>query len=199
MRFGGAEEFAEFGEGGEDDVGDVGSGGFGGGGFAGEDEDAERAGAPGHFHVGVETVADHGELGGLELVTFENSAEHGGVGLAHDGVGRASGGGGKHGADGAAIDEDGGLIGRANAVGVGGDERFALFDPPRGAAESRVGEGGVEADDDGVGNFVRRIREELKTGGGKFATHAGRAEDEKFFRRGRQLVEKLDGGLSGSV
>ena len=41
-------------------------GSLGGTGFAGENEDAERAGATGHGYVGIKAISDHGQIGRLQ-------------------------------------------------------------------------------------------------------------------------------------
>lgn len=194
-----AQHCSEFGEAGEDEVGDVGGGGFGGGSFAGEDEDAHGPGAAGHFHVGVKAVADHRELRGLELVAVKDAAQHAGIGLAHDGGRRAAGGSLEHGADGAAINEHGRLVRGTNAVGVGRYIGLAAVDPPGGAAESRIAERGVEADDDGIGLFGGIVRKQFETGGGEFGAHAGCAEDEQASNTWTKGKEIFDGGLNGGI
>ena len=88
----GLKQFSKFAESGHDQIG-FGDAffRFGGGGFAGQHQDAERAGAAGHFHICIKAVADHGEIFRGEGMALQNAAQHRGIGFSQDGLRCASG------------------------------------------------------------------------------------------------------------
>ncbi len=147
----------------------------------------------GHRHVGVDAVADHGDLVGLEAVARKNARKHVGIGLAERDVGMPSRGMPDAGADRAAVHQHRRLVGGAYAVGIGGDVGHALRHPPRRAAEPVVLQRHVERRDDYVGHVVGRIRRRFEPGGFEFRDHARRAEQEEPFGRGVVLLDVVDG------
>ena len=132
-------------------------------------------------------------------MAMENAADHGRVGFAEDGSWCDVSGGFKRGADGAAIDEDGWLVGGADAIGISGEVRFALRDPPCGATEPGVSEGRIETNNDGIRLGFRAVGHEFKTGLGKLRAHAGCAEGKELFYFWVGFLKKFDGGLGGGV
>ena len=52
----------------------------------------DRAAGAGHGHVGVEAVADDGELVGFQVVASHDALEHARIGFAQNGIGLAAGG-----------------------------------------------------------------------------------------------------------
>ena len=130
---------------------------------------------------------------------MENAADHGRVGFAKDGSWGDVSSGFKRGTDGAAIDENGRLIGGANAIGISGEVRFALRDPPGGATKPGISEGRVETNNDGIRLSMRGVGHEFETGLGKLFAHARGAERKELFYFGVCLLKIFDGGLGGGV
>ena len=153
----------------------------------------------GHLHVGVDAVADHCDLVGLQAVACEDAREHVGVGLAEGDVGLAARGMLDACADRAAVDEHRGQVGRADAVGVGGDVGESLLHPPCRAAEPVVLQRHVEGRDDGVGAVVGRLGARLIPCGLEFGDHRGGSEQEEPPGRGVVGAEVVDRGQRGGV
>ncbi len=133
----------------------------------------------GHRHVGVDAVADHGYLVGLQSVTVEYAREHVGVGLAECYVGAASRGVFETFAYRAAVDQYDALVGGTYAVGVGGYVGHTLRNPPCCAAETVVGECHIESRYDCVGYIVGVVagRDEARLF--ELRDHRRRAQEEQ--------------------
>src|SRR2546423_1147048 len=130
---------------------------------------------------------------------MQYAANHARVRFAHHGRGSAASSSFERGAGGSAINQDRGLVGGANAVGISGKVRLALFDPPRSATEALVGKGGVEPDDNGIGNIVRIVGGENESSRGKLSAHAGSSEDKEAAHCRPLVAQKLDGSLGGCI
>ena len=91
------------------------------------------------------------------------------------------------------------LVGRADAVGVGGDVGEPLRNPPRRTAEPLVAERHVEGDDDGVGPVVGRVGRRDEPRGLELGDHRGCAQQKETAGGGVVFVQVVDGGQRGGV
>ena len=158
---------------------------------AGGNAEGAGSGTDAGFDVGVLAVARHEEFGGVQIEAFHHHPEHVGIGFSEDAPARNASGGLQARRNRAAVHEPGRFRGGAEDVGMRGEPRDAVPDPPGGAAEAAVVQRLVECRDDGIGTVVRRIVGLLKTEGPHFLPEILRAEQEEAFEGGKLRSEGI--------
>ena len=145
-----------------------------------------------HGCVRINPVSRHDDFFRFEPMPVHDAVQHCRIRLAENDVRFPAGSVFNAFLQGAAVHQHGFLVGRAYAVRIRRHVRNALAGPPCCAAESRIGERGVECYDQYIRHIFRVVAASFESGLLELADHAWGPEHEKLLRLRISLFYIID-------